>query len=199
MLMCFVLVALFTVGINGAVTFGLLFPLWFANIGENAGLVAQGLAPVHINTIHTLIAFVVLGGTGATLTLNLMMLGSKAKSIKALGRAAILPSLMNINEPLTFGLPIAFNPILAIPYILNGAIINPLLAYLALSSGLVTKPFVPALTPWLPVGLTAYLFTQDIKAVLLVAVELAINAVIWYPFFKAHERNTLQKEATSGE
>lgn len=191
-----ILVGLFTIGINGGVTFGIMFPLWFAAIGENAALVAQGLDPIHINTIQTLIGWVVIGGTGATLTLNFLMLRSKSTMLKSLGKGALIPSLMNINEPLIFGLPIVFNPILAIPFILNGAIINPTLVWLTMNFGLVTKPFVPLLMPWLPVGVTGFMFNHDWRGVVLVLILMVINIAVWYPFFKVYEKQMVEKEAS---
>ncbi len=190
----FFLTALFAVSINGAVTFGIMFPLWFAAMGENTALVTQGLEPIHINTIQVISAFCVLGGTGSTLALNFLMLRSKSDTMKSLGKAGIVPSLMNINEPLIFGLPIAFNPILAIPFILNGGVINPILTFLAMNSGLVSKPVNPLIMPWVPVGVTGFLYTQDFKAVLLTAVLLVINLLVWHPFFKSYEKTMIAKE-----
>ncbi len=185
---------LFVIGINPAITFGVMFPIWFANLAENAALVQQGLEPIHIATLQTGQAWVVIGGSGATLALNLWMLKSKSKTMRSLSRVALFPSLLNINEPLIFGLPIAFNPILSIPFILNGGLINPTIVYLAMSSGLVTKPF--AMTPsWLPSPVIAFLTNQDWRGVVLVFVILAIDAAVWYPFFKAYEKNLIAKEA----
>jgi len=194
LLICLLLTAVFTIGINGAVFFGVLFPLWMAAVGENAGLMAQGLAPVHINTIQTLIGWVVIGGTGAPLALCLLMMFSKSKTIKALSRAAIAPTLMNISEPLVFGLPIAFNPILAIPFIINGGLLNPTLVWLAMHFDLVTKPFNPAVIPWLPVGITGFIFNQDWRGIVLVIIEIILNGLIWYPFLKAYEKIMIARE-----
>ncbi|MCC7362017.1 MAG: PTS sugar transporter subunit IIC [Anaerolineales bacterium] len=191
---CFLLTAVFAVGINGAVFFGVLFPLWMAAVGENAGLVAQGLAPVHINTIQTLIGWVVIGGTGAPLALVFLMQFSKSTTIKSLGRVALAPTLMNISEPLVFGLPIAFNPILVIPYIINSGILNPTLVWLAMNFDLVTKPFVPAVIPWVPVGFSTFLFNQDWRGVVLLVIEIILNGLIWYPFLKAYEKILIARE-----
>ena len=194
LLICLLLTAVFVIGINGAVFFGILFPLWMAAVGENAGLVAQGMAPVHINTIQTLIGWVVIGGTGAPLALCILMLFSKSRAIKSLSRVAIVPTLMNISEPLIFGLPIAFNPILAIPFIINGGLLNPTLVWLAMHFDLVTKPFNPAVIPWLPVGITGFIFNQDWRGVVLVLIAIVLNGIIWYPFLKSYEKVMIAKE-----
>jgi PTS system cellobiose-specific IIC component len=186
--------AVFVIGINPSIFFGVLFPLWMAAVGENAALVAQGLAPVHINTIQTFIGWVVIGGTGAPLSLCILMLFSKSKTIKALSRVAIVPSLMNISEPLLFGLPIAFNPILAIPFIINGALLNPTMVWLAMHFDLVTKPFNPAVIPWLPVGITGFIFNQDWRGIVLVVILIVLNGLIWSPFLKAYEKIMIAKE-----
>ena len=59
------------------------------------------------------------GGTGDTLPLCVMCLRSKSEQLRAVGKAGIIPGIFNINEPITFGVPIMYNPIMAIPYILT--------------------------------------------------------------------------------
>ena len=51
----------------------------------------------------------------------LVLFGLKAKSeqIKAVSKIALVPGWFGINEPVTFGMPIMYNPILCIPYILS--------------------------------------------------------------------------------
>lgn len=193
-LIALLLTAVFAVGINGAIFFGVLFPLWMAAVGENAGLVAQGLQPVHINTIQTFIGWIVIGGTGAPLALVFLMLFSKSKTIKSLSRVAIVPTLLNISEPLVFGLPIAFNPLLVIPFIFNSGLLNPTLVWLAMHFDLVTKPFNPAVIPWVPVGITGFIFNQDWRGVVLVLILIVLNGLVWYPFLKAYEKVMIKKE-----
>ncbi len=191
-----ILTVLFAVGINGAVTFGVLFPLWFAAMAENTALSAQGLPSIHINTIQTLAAFVVIGGTGATLPLCFFMLRSKSQMMKTLGRTALVPSLLNINEPLIFGLPIVFNPVLVIPFVLN-SFVNATLVFLAMNSGLVSKPVNMLMLNFAPGVLISYLYTMDFKATILHIVLIVINGVIWYPFFKAYEKVKVQEEQSN--
>ena len=62
------------------------------------------------------------GGTGNTLALCVMGLFSKSEQLKAVSKAAIVPGLFNINEPVIFGYPIMYNPIMCIPFILNPVI-----------------------------------------------------------------------------
>ena len=57
------------------------------------------------------------GGIGSTMPLVIMMLFSKSKELKSLGRACIAPAIFNINEPVIFGTPICFNPIFFIPFV----------------------------------------------------------------------------------
>ena len=51
-----------------------------------------------------------------------MGLFSKSEQLKAVSKAAIVPGLFNINEPVIFGYPIMYNPIMCIPFILNPVI-----------------------------------------------------------------------------
>ncbi len=131
--------------------------------------------------------YIFLGGAGSTLGLVLlMMFFAKSDQLKVLGRAAILPGLFNINEPVIFGAPIVYNPYLIIPFIIT-PIINVSIAYFASSVGLVNK--IISGIPWIsPVGIGAFLGTGgDFRAVILALLNLAVSIVIYYPFFKMYD------------
>ncbi|MCH6183095.1 PTS transporter subunit EIIC, partial [Listeria monocytogenes] len=75
--------------------------------------VANGASASNIATQETVYALISIGWVGTTLSLSIMMLIlSKSLQLKAIGNAVIVPSIFNINEPLFFGAPIAFNPYL---------------------------------------------------------------------------------------
>lgn len=187
---------LYAFGISPWALASIMFPIMMTGIAENAELVAQGLAPININTMEAGMAFVYLGGMGMTLMLNFFMLRSKSKKLKALGRTTILPSVLNINEPMVFGVPIAWNPTLMIPFIINGFLI-PAIVYIVLNAGLVTIPSQPFWLWFLPVGISTYLVTLDWRSLILLAVTLAVSGLVYYPFFKIYEKQILEKEETS--
>ena len=193
-LMNFLFGVLFVVGVNPACLFGIMFPIWITAIMENNAVAMAGGVPQNIATILTMMGWVVLGGTGATLPLNVIMLRSKSKILKSIGKAAIAPSIMNINEPLIFGIPIVFNPILGIPFVLCQTL-NAAIAFIVMSVGLVTPPFNFAFITWCPVGLLGFLLNNDWRGIILTAALLVLDFLIWYPFFKVHERNVLKEEA----
>ena len=139
-----------------------------------------------------------LGGVGMTLMLNIFMLRSKSKKLRTLGKTTILPSIMNINEPMVFGIPIAWNPTLMIPFIINGFLI-PAIVYPVLNAGLVTIPSQPFWLWFLPVGISTYLVTLDWRSLILLAVTLAVSGLVYYPFFKMYEKQVLLKEEIKGK
>jgi len=185
---------LWTMGIHGDLTIGIaLQPIWTANLAANAQAVANGLAPTAIYTSEFR-SYVVPGGSGATLPLAFYFIRSKAPRLRKVGWLGIWPGIFNINEPITFGAPVVFNPILAIPFILI-TFINATVAYLAHVLHLVTPTFITA--PWtLPTPLLMFMMTGfDWRAaVLAVITEILIPGIIWWPAFKAWEKQVLEKE-----
>ena len=90
-------------------------------------------------------AFVTVGGSGATLGLTILMLTlAKSEQLKAIGKAEIVPALFNINEPLIFGLPIVYNPALAIPFML-APMAAAAISYLAISMHIIPAVMVLSL------------------------------------------------------
>ena len=184
---------IYAFGLSAWALYPLTNPIALAGIAENSELVTQGLAAVNINTWEVATAWLFLGGMGMTFMLNMFFLASKAKKLKALGRATLLPTIMNINEPIVFGAPIAWNPILMIPFIINGFLI-PAIVYLVLQMGLVTIPSQVFGLWFLPIGVTTYMVNQDWKGLVLLAVVLAVSGLIYYPFFRVYESQVIKKE-----
>jgi PTS system cellobiose-specific IIC component len=103
-----------------------------------------------------------------------------------LGYASLLPSLINVNEPLIFGLPLVMNPSLTIPFI-GVPLVLATITYLAMYFGLVAKTvvFLPSAIP-VPIG--AWLTTNgDWRAVVLVLINIALSLVLYAPFYRSFE------------
>lgn len=77
------------------------------------------------------------------------MMKSKSTQLKSLGRLGVVPGICGINEPIIFGGPIVFNPILAIPFIVT-PIVTVCLGYLAQVMELITPGYLvdPSFAPF---------------------------------------------------
>lgn len=159
---------------------------------ENIAAYAAGETVTHIFTYGFYYNILQVTGSGLTLGLVILMMRSKAKSLNAIGKVSIAPSLFGINEPLIFGAPIILNPFMFIPFVF-GPLIVTIIAYFSMKSGLVGMPIAEP-PGFLPPGVGAFLMTLDWKSVVLVFVLLAIMTLIYYPFFKAMEADELRKE-----
>lgn len=180
-------------GINGSsIIFPILFSIGIANTGINSDLVANGQeANVAMNLQMFRIS--ILGGAGGTLGLIILMMRSKLPQFKTLSKISIIPGICGINEPVIFGLPIVFNPILAIPFLLT-PIISLILTYYAQLSGIISMGYVvdPSFTPFFA---QAYLSTMDFRNVLFYFALVILSVFIYYPFFKIYENNLIRQES----
>ena len=137
--------------------------------------------------------FVIAGGSGATLGLCIW-LATRAKSeqLSAIGKASIVPGIFNINEPLIFGIPIIYNPTLAVPFIL-APMTSATIYYLAMELNLIKAVF--AQVPWpTPVGIGAFLGTGDLKAIIVAFVCAIAAFLVYYPFIRAYDKKLLKEE-----
>lgn len=134
-----------------------------------------------------------LGGGGSTLALCILLMRSKSKELKTLGRLAIGPACFNINEPIIFGMPLVLNALLMIPFIFV-PVINSIVAYGLMNFGLVGRGVIE--TPWTtPAPLGAALGCMDWRAGVMVLGLIVLDIVLYYPFFKLVERQKLQEES----
>ena len=177
---------LWLVGIHGpALLAALVVPVYLHLQLQNTDAFAHRLPLPHTVVVSTFL-FVFPGGAGATLPLVVLLLRSRVRRLRTFAYATILPSLININEPVIFGLPLAYNPVLAVPFVVVPVVLASL-TYAALALGWVARPafYVPATVPVL---LNAVLATLDWRAGVLVALNLVVGGAIWLPFVRVFER-----------
>ncbi|MBI0103543.1 PTS cellobiose transporter subunit IIC [Gilliamella sp. W8145] len=188
MVILFLIHALWVVGIHGASIIGaFITPIMFSNMNENVGGAHIPFAGEFNNSL------VILGGSGSTLLMTFFIaFCAKSSQLKILGRASAVPAIFNINEPIIFGMPIVYNPYLALPFLLAPMACGTL-GYFAISSGFM-NPII-ALIPWpSPMGLGAFIGTGGDYRAMFVAILSAILAlVIYLPFVKMYD-NKLYKE-----
>jgi PTS system cellobiose-specific IIC component len=179
---------LWSVGIHGMnVVMAIAFPFWVTTLAANAsgghGIVTEPF--FHI--------FAHLGGSGATWPLVIYMLRSRSTQLRTVGKVALGPAIFNINEPVTFGVPMMLNPIMMIPFVFVPVIIVSI-NYLVFALGWVHVPVL--MQPFtVPVGISGFLATGgDFRGSLLQFFDLALSALLYYPFFKAWERILIARE-----
>lgn len=190
----FIPVFLYTFGISGWVMMPVIYPVYMAGLAANTEAVANGGHAVNIATQETCYAFSSMGGVGTTLSLAFMLLLlSKSAQLKAIGKAVFIPSLFNINEPLIFGAPVAFNPYLMVPIWIN-AIVVPSITYWVMSMGIVNIPSKSFLLWYVPYPITSYLATQDFRAIIICILIFVLTWIIYLPFFRAYDNTLLKQE-----
>ncbi len=179
---------LWSVGIHGMnVVTAIAAPFWFTTLAANAtgghGIVTEPF--FHI--------FAHLGGSGATWPLVIYMLRSRSTQLRTVGKVALGPAIFNINEPVTFGVPMVLNPIMMIPFVLVPVIIVTI-NYTVFALNWVHVPIV--IQPFtVPIGVSGFLATGgDIRGSILQFFDLAVSALLYYPFFKAWERVLITRE-----
>ena len=196
MLIGFLMPFFFWFGIHDSVLTSPLDPFVYANLYANMDAYAAGVAATalpHVVAPPFLWYFMTIGGNGATLALALLCLRSRSKQVSAIGKLGIVPVCFGVNEPIIFGLPVMYNPLMFIPSILN-MVLNAGITYFAMDFGLVNKVF--AYPGWnVPAPIGAFLSTMDIRAVVLIVVLIVINLLVYYPFFRAYEKKKLAEEA----
>ena len=184
------------VGIHGANVVGsVMTPIYEAATLANLAASQAGEPLPYIVTSQFVSNLVRNGGSGATLSLVFIMTFlAKSDQIKYIGRLSMGPGLFNINETVTFGLPIIMNPMMMIPFFL-APMSSVLISYLAISSGLVGR--LPGLAaPWTtPIILSGfYIGNGDVRVVLLQVVTFITTGLIYFPFIAAWDKAKYAEE-----
>ncbi len=197
-LLSFIPAFFYTLGISTWTWGAITTPIYLAAIQANIDAVTAGQTAEYIVTSETVftLGFITLGGICATLPLNVLMIRSKSKKMRTLGKIFIGPSIFNINEPVMFGTPVVFNPVLMVPAWIN-SIVGAIYVWFLMSTKMLHIPAQLLQIGQIPAPFSSVLVTQDIRALLWYIVLFAIYFVIWYPFFKSYEKTLVEEEITA--
>ena len=186
----YVIIMLFwCVGIHGnnmvaAVKEPIFRPLLYAN---TAAYTAGNKIPYVMN-LTMLQMFAEFGGSGVTIGLVIaILIFSKREDNRTIAGISIVPGLFNINETMTFGIPLVLNPILDIPFIL-APVVTMIVGYILVSSGFCPKIVLEV--PWtMPPVILGFLATggHPMGAISQLIV-VAISVVVYVPFLIAYEK-----------
>lgn len=195
-LICFVPVIFYSMGISSWVFNAVTTPIFMVAIAENIEAVANGGVAMNIATSEAVFtaALITMGGRGGTLPLNVLMLGSKSNKLKTMGKICIAPSLFNINEPLMFGAPVVFNPLLMLPILIN-SITGPAIVWLTMHFGLLNIPSKMVQVGQIPAPFSSVMITGDWRAVPVYVVLFIVYLITWYPFYKVYEKQCVEEES----
>lgn len=188
---------LWVFGIHGSsIVNGIIDPMLLSALATNSDLVARGLEPTEIVTRPFWNMYGTMGGVGNTFALILVLLiFSKRDDEKTIAKLGAGPGFFGINEPITFGLPIVFNPIYAIPFII-APLVTSSIGYFATAIGFAAPAI--AMVPWsMPPLINGFLATGgDIGAVLTQLFGLIVTFLIYLPFVKLSNKQIEGKENT---
>ena len=160
-------------------------PLLNAAIRANTELVGQGITEISkLNIINMSFwdTYMSLGGSGCTIGLLIaIFLFSKRGDYRAIAKLETAPAIFEINEPMTFGLPIVLNPLLVLPFIIT-PLVTGTFAYFMTKIGFAgvcvyampwTTP--PILSAWLSTG-------GSIGAIITQLLCILLSIAIYTPF-----------------
>lgn len=156
-----------------------------------SGVVSSNAEVTELYVNNVLNAFVFLGGSGATISLILaILLVCKIRNYRLVALSALPFGLINVNEILVFGLPILFNPLLLIPFILAPMVnifvfsIASDLHFISISTNEVGFSTFMFFNAWLATN-------EGINGIMVQLISIAIGTLIYIPFVA--RLNTAQK------
>lgn len=172
----------------------------FLTIGGDLSKWSVNTPGVHIITQQFIDQFLTLSGSGVTFGIVIFCLFfAKSSQLKSLGKVSLIPSLFNINEPFIFGIPICFNPLMAIPFILTPIVIA-IIEYIAIVVGFIA-PYTGVSVPWTtPPIISGFLVGATggtgLQTAILQVIALAISTLIYFPFLKIIDKQNVENEMT---
>ncbi|MGG1618170.1 PTS sugar transporter subunit IIC [Paenibacillus sp. NRS-1782] len=190
----FVVQLLWFFGIHGfMVVSPIFYSVWLPLGLANLDAISRGEAHTNILSGGFYNSFVVIGGSGATLGLAILLaFFAKSKRYKTLGRLAFPASIFSINEPIIFGIPLVLNPFMFIPFVF-GPIIVSSFAYWSMNLGIfpiANGTHFPAGTP---IILNSFV-NGGIRLVVLQLMCIALQVIIYYPFFRIIDKKSIEDE-----
>ena len=198
----YVIIMLFwCVGIHGnnmvsAVKSAIFTPMIVENMDIYAKTGDMSQVPNVLNMVM-MQSFAEWGGSGVTLGLiAAIFIFSKREDLRTIATISVAPGLFNINETMTFGIPLVLNPILDIPFVF-APVVCILVGYILVSIGFCPKHVLEV--PWTcPPLIHGFLATGgNIMGAVSQIVVMVIATLVYIPFLLAYEKQ--QNAANAAE
>lgn len=189
---------LFWAGLHGPnIVIGVISPILVANQIANQALIEAGTNTMangsKILTSQLLECYTKFGGTGITIGLLISaILVAKSKQMRELSKISLVPGLFNINEPVIFGLPVVYNPVMLVPFILV-----PLSAFfITYFAGVIgfLAPFGNLNVPWTTPVLISGFILGGWQGAVVQAIILVVAVLIYFPFMRKQDAMFLAQE-----
>ena len=189
MIIYLVIMLFWLVGIHGnnmlsAVKEALFTPLALENVEK----FNKGEKPTNIINMYFLQMCGEFGGSGVTIGLVIaIMIFGKREDNKAIASLSLVTGLFNINETVTFGIPMVLNPILGIPFVF-ACLVTILVGYVLTVIGFcpVACLTVPWTTPPIVFGFLAC--GANVMGAVTQAILIVVSTVIYTPFLISYEK-----------
>lgn len=186
-------------GIHPNTIYSAFVPLQMTLIMTNVAD-AQAGKPLTYLTITLVSMFASFGGNGNTIGLCLSMFTAKSQRYKQMLKLSFIPNLFNINEPLIFGMPVMLNPIFFIPMVFCNVVMGLIGLF---ATQIFTFTYNPAMSllPWTTPFFVKAFLAGGISLLIMVLILLAVNTLMYYPFFKIADKKAYEEEqlAKAGE
>ena len=155
---------------------------------ENVEKFNKGEKPTNIINMYAIQMWGEIGGSGCTLGLVIaIFIFSKREDNRAIASLSIVPGCFEINETVTFGIPMVLNPILGIPFVLTPIILE-IVGYVLTVIGFC--PVACLTVPWTcPPLIFGFLATgAQFMGAVTQAILIALSVVIYTPFLISYEK-----------
>ncbi|MFI3227164.1 MAG: PTS transporter subunit EIIC [Clostridia bacterium] len=189
---------LFWAGLHGPnIVMGVISPILVANQIANQALIDAGTNTLangsKILTSQLLECYTKFGGTGITIGLVIAaLIAAKSKQMRELSKLSLVPAVFNINEPVIFGLPVVYNPVMLAPFILV-----PLSAFfITYGAALIgfLQPFGNINVPWTTPAIISGFILGGWRGAVVQIIVLIASVVIYYPFMMIQDKMCLSQE-----
>ena len=122
----------------------------------------------------------------------LLLWACKSKQLKAIGKVSVIPGFFGISEPMKYGIPMVFNPILLIPMV-----VTPMIS-LVIAYGATVIGFLPRIglnIPWyMPFPFNG-IMAGGWAGLVVELIQCAVVIAIYFPFVKLLDKQKCAEEA----
>ena len=184
---------LWVFGLHGANIVGAVTTPIFTPMGVENTAAFENHEPIP-NIVSSVAMFARLGGSGATLGLIIaVLLFSKVQSERTVIGISVAPGLFEINEPITFGMPIVMNPTYMLPFIVGPTVLAAL-TYILMKGNIIERGCLSI--PWVtPPVLAGFLMTGGgLRAAIYQVITIILDTILWVPFvMMSNKQNAVSK------